>query len=105
MSDWLVDGFVELQADCVADRFRIFGPEFDHFLRYYCLDRIDVDQSTFDVFVRMYISGSDDFQTLDFAGGTPDWVHASFSDDGSTIAVLTPAVITDYRRISDGPVA
>ena len=105
LADWLIDGFVELHTDTVADRFRIFGPEFNHFLHYYCLDRVDVDDSTKDVIVCMYVSGSDDYQPLDLDNDAPDWVHASFSDDGSIIGVLTPKNAHIFHRISDGPVA
>jgi WD40 repeat protein len=40
-------------------------------------------------------------QSLSFKNISGDWEYASFSDDGSTIVVLTPYDITFFRRMSE----
>ncbi len=105
LSNLLVDGFVDLQQPSVSDRFRVFGPEFNHFLRYYCRDHIDRDSLAGDIIVDTYIANDTDRQRLDFAGDANEWIHASFSGDGSIIAVMNPEYLSLFHRSSDGPVA
>lgn len=95
LDDWLVDGYVEFSFPTLMDRFRVFGPIHDHALRIYARQYVCFDDLTHEFSIGEHLL---DRRTLPYEGFPGDWAHASFSDDGSVIAVATPLDITLFGR-------
>ncbi|MEM7456447.1 MAG: hypothetical protein AAF456_19030 [Planctomycetota bacterium] len=104
LQDLLVDGFAEINTPDISERFRVFGPEFNHFLRYYAHDHFEFDDLNDVLVVDTFVPNEKDRQKLEFAGDADEWLCASFSDEGSIIVIMNPGFVTIFGRATEHPV-
>lgn len=98
LEDWVKEGIIEIEDGPGQGCYRIFGVEqnfakVEDSARGLCL-RTNVQEKA--LIIQDSVSGNT-LQWLTFADDSGDWAFASFSENGSTVAVLTPYYVTFFR--------
>lgn len=98
LEEWVKDGFIEIEDGPGHRCYRIFGLE-QNFPKVEDLARglrllTNVQEKAL---IIQYLVSGNTIQRLTFADDSGDWAFASFSEDDSAIAVLTPYCATFFR--------
>lgn len=103
LEDWIEDGYVMIDEDVVEGQYRIFGFVHNYPVEHYLGIILEAVPATKNVnYGMLYLKddvSSENIQALQFDDFSGDWAFASFSEDGSTIAVLTPYHITFFGNL------
>ncbi len=98
LADWGNSTHFAFTIEPVKSRYRLFGLEHNYPLEINAQhdSQIQIWSQTREVAVQN-IQDKTQLQRLKYRDFSGDWVFATFSDDGSTLAVLTPYDISFFR--------
>jgi hypothetical protein len=98
LGDFIENGHVQIDEKPAEGSYRIFGTDDNYALTRFGVLEIDLDLLQKDLLLRDTFSGQEK-QRLPFKAFSSDWIFASFSDDGSVIAVMDPYDITFFGHL------
>lgn len=93
---------VTIEASGVAGKYRLFGLGYNFPLLQHPVSdlRIHVDIEAQKLVLSNSASGKE-IERLRYEAFSGDWAFATFSDDGSTVAVIEPYYVTFFRQTED----
>ncbi len=95
LQDWISNGYIEIDEGPARGRYRIFGLFHNHSLSQFGETIIEIAKDSREVILTDTSTGHV-LQRLRYEAFSGDWAFASFSDDGSVIAVVEPYYVTFF---------
>jgi len=99
LEDWMTDGYIQLDEGPGKGRYRIFGLLHNHPMLEAEGVALSINGKNSEILLKDLSTGNL-LQTLGYHSLSGDWAAASFSEDGSIIAVAEPYYITFFSRVS-----
>jgi hypothetical protein len=97
LQDWINSGYIEIDEGPATGRYRIFGLFHNYPLSQFGETAIKIDKGSQEVILTDASTGHV-LQRLRYEASSGDWAFASFSDNGSVIAVVEPYYVTFFGR-------
>jgi hypothetical protein len=106
LSEWQKDGFVEIEDREARGRYRLFSLGENNPIEINEEDGILIitDTASDELVIVDNVTG-EEFQRLKYKAFSGDWAFATFSDDGSVIAVVEPYYVTFFARASSSAIS